>query len=248
MLHKANSSVFISLLDMGTFCQHSLPLAWKWKLVLSCVSVLFANSWTAAHQAPLSMGFSRQEYWSGLPFPSPGDLPYPGIEPGSPALQADSLLPESPGKSQVSVLKTDTPRGKFTCPIYMQISRVWLGPNSISSTTFTVNLVLIIQLNPYMPGTMSALHALCHLMLKTTWRVLLLSFPFYRWWHQALERLDKWTRSHNQQRQTQIMLLKTTHRQLLCQVLGIQSWMRLSLPWRCCQLSRRNRSALQLSS
>ena len=148
----------------------------------------------------------------------------------------------------VSVLKTDTPRGKFTCPIYMQISRVWLGPNSISSITFTVNLVLIIQLNPYMPGTMSALHALCHLMLKTTWRGLLLSFPFYRWWHQALERLDKWTRSHNQQRQTQIMLLKTTHRQLLCQVLGIQSWMRLSLPWRCCQLSRGNRSALQLSS
>ena len=47
--------------------------------------------WTVAHQAPLSMGFSRQEYWSGLPFPSPGDLPYPAIEPRSPALQADSL-------------------------------------------------------------------------------------------------------------------------------------------------------------
>ena len=46
---------------------------------------------TVAHQAPLSMGFSRQEYWSGLPSPSPGDLPDPGTEPGSPALQADSL-------------------------------------------------------------------------------------------------------------------------------------------------------------
>ena len=44
--------------------------------------------------SPLSMGFSRQEYWSGLPFPSPGDLPYPGIEPRSPALQSDSLLTE----------------------------------------------------------------------------------------------------------------------------------------------------------
>ena len=55
--------------------------------------------WTAAHQAPLSMRFSRQEYWSGLPFPSPGDLPNPGIEPGSPALQADSLLTELQGKS-----------------------------------------------------------------------------------------------------------------------------------------------------
>ena len=47
---------------------------------------LFATPWTVAHQAPLSMRFSRQEYWSGLPFPSPGDLPDPGTEPGSPAL------------------------------------------------------------------------------------------------------------------------------------------------------------------
>ena len=47
---------------------------------------LFAIPWTVAYQAPLSMGFSRQEYWSGLPFPSPGDLPDPGIEPWSPAL------------------------------------------------------------------------------------------------------------------------------------------------------------------
>ena len=51
-----------------------------------------------AHQAPLSMGFSRQEYWSGLPFPSPGDLPDPGIESRSPTLQADSLLSDLPGK------------------------------------------------------------------------------------------------------------------------------------------------------
>ena len=52
---------------------------------------LFATLWTVAFQAPLSMGLSRQEYWSGLPFPSPGDLPNQGIEPGSPALQADPL-------------------------------------------------------------------------------------------------------------------------------------------------------------
>ena len=52
-----------------------------------------------ASQAPLSMEFSWQEYWSGLPFPIPRDLPDPGIEPGSPALQADSLPSESPGKS-----------------------------------------------------------------------------------------------------------------------------------------------------
>ena len=61
---------------------------------------LFVTPWTAAYQAPLSMGFSRQEYWSGLPFPSPGDLPDPGIEPGSPALQADALTSEPPGKQK----------------------------------------------------------------------------------------------------------------------------------------------------
>ena len=54
--------------------------------------------WTIACQAPLSMVFSRQEYWSGLPFPSPGDLPDPGIEPWSPALRADSLPSEPSGK------------------------------------------------------------------------------------------------------------------------------------------------------
>ena len=53
---------------------------------------------TVAHQAPLSMGFSRQEYWSGLACPPPGDLPNPGIKPRSPALQADSLPAEPPGK------------------------------------------------------------------------------------------------------------------------------------------------------
>ena len=64
---------------------------------LSCVQ-LFATPWTKAQQAPPSMGFSRQEYWSGLPFPSPGDLPDPGIKPRSPALQADALTSEPPGK------------------------------------------------------------------------------------------------------------------------------------------------------
>ena len=62
---------------------------------------LFATPWTVAFQATLSMGFSRQEYWSGLPFPSPRDLPNPGVEPiagRSPALQADSLPAERPGK------------------------------------------------------------------------------------------------------------------------------------------------------
>ena len=62
--------------------------------------LVFATPWTVAHQAPLSMGFSMQEYWSGLPFPSSGELPDPGIEPRSPTLQADALTSEPPGKTQ----------------------------------------------------------------------------------------------------------------------------------------------------
>ena len=59
---------------------------------------LFATPWTVAYQASLSVGFSRQEYWSGLSFPSPGDCPNSGIEPGSPTWQADTLPSEPPGK------------------------------------------------------------------------------------------------------------------------------------------------------
>ena len=65
--------------------------------LLSCVR-LFATPWTAAHQAPQSMEFSRQDYWSGLPFPSLADLPNPGIEPGSLAQQASALPFEPPGR------------------------------------------------------------------------------------------------------------------------------------------------------
>ena len=59
---------------------------------------LFATTWTVAYQAPPSMGFSRQEYWPGLPVPSPGDLPDPGIKPRYPTLQADTLTSEPPGR------------------------------------------------------------------------------------------------------------------------------------------------------
>ena len=65
---------------------------------------LFAAPWTVAHQAPPSMGFSRQEYWSWLPLPSPGHLPDPGIEPRSPTLQADALTSEPPGKPNFLLL------------------------------------------------------------------------------------------------------------------------------------------------
>ena len=81
------------------FTSISLLLPYMWSEVKSLSRVrLFVTPWTGAYQAPLSMGFSRQEYWSGLPFPSPGDLPNSGIEPRSPTLQADALTSESPEK------------------------------------------------------------------------------------------------------------------------------------------------------
>ena len=80
----------------------------KWSEVSSLSRVrLFATPWTVAHQALPSMGFSRKEYWSGLPFPSPGDLPNPEIKPGFPALQADALTCELPGKPKASIKLED---------------------------------------------------------------------------------------------------------------------------------------------
>ena len=64
----------------------------------SVMSDTFVTPWTVAHQAPQCIGFPREEYWSGLPFPSPGHLPNPGIEPRSPALQADASLSKPPRK------------------------------------------------------------------------------------------------------------------------------------------------------
>ena len=85
----------------GPFIAKSTFLLW---LALHCVLVTqlcltLCDPMDSSHQAPLSMGFSRQEYWIGLPFPSPGDLPNPGTEPGSPTLQADSLPSELQGSS-----------------------------------------------------------------------------------------------------------------------------------------------------
>ena len=74
---------------------------------------LFATPWTAAHQAPLSMGFSKQEYWSGLPFPTSGDLSNQGIELSSPVLQAESLLLSHQGSPQVQASER---AGRLTYP------------------------------------------------------------------------------------------------------------------------------------
>ena len=95
---------------------------WKWR----CLVTQWGLTLCDAYQDPQSMGFSRQEYWSGLPFPSPGDLPNPGMEPGSLALQADSLLSKPPEKLSYFLLST------FVCFIclfwkwYVKISQLWL--------------------------------------------------------------------------------------------------------------------------
>ena len=88
LLHSLNKTLCLRLYDLPSpFSTH----------VLSCVQ-LFATPWTVAHQAPPSVEFSRQEYWSGLPCPPPGNHPNPGIEPRSPTLQLDSLPSEQSGK------------------------------------------------------------------------------------------------------------------------------------------------------
>ena len=92
---------YFFLSDVHDFYFLVLPiaLASESEVAQTCPTVrLFETPWTVAYQALPSMGFCRQECWSGLPFPSLGDLPDPGIEPGSPALQADALPSEPPGK------------------------------------------------------------------------------------------------------------------------------------------------------
>ena len=84
--------------------------------------------WTVAHQAPLSIGFSRQAYWSGLPFPSPRDLPNPGVEPRSPALQADSLPAELLGKPKVA--ETGTVASPSLLNIWCQLKSIKMPQNS----------------------------------------------------------------------------------------------------------------------
>ena len=101
----------------------------KWKVKSLSHVWLFVTPWTVAYQAPRSMGFSRQEYWSWLPFPSPGDLPNPGIETGSPALQTDALLSEPPGKSYLNMLLKST----FILYILQRVTKVSL--TSLLETT-----------------------------------------------------------------------------------------------------------------
>ena len=93
---------------------------------------LFATPWTVANQAPPSMGFSMQECWSGLPFPSPGDLPDPGIEPRSPALQADALPWEPSGK-----------------PVYPSNPKLSCFPYLLQFSSYCLFYVILSFCNPF---------------------------------------------------------------------------------------------------
>ena len=105
---------------------------WSPSVVSNC-----ATPWTAASQAPLSMGFSRQKYWTGLPFPSPGDLPDPGIEPRSPALQADALVGPifTPILQMRKLRQRSHPRWLITREVWLQNPGSYLPCSSISDFT-----------------------------------------------------------------------------------------------------------------
>ena len=93
------NTAYLKVCSICTWKEHVVYHCWIEEEVSSLSRVwLFAAPWTVAHQAHPSLGFSRQEYWNGSPFPSPEELPYPGIEPRSPALQAGALPSEPPGK------------------------------------------------------------------------------------------------------------------------------------------------------
>ena len=115
--------------------KHSLSRVW-----------LFATPWTVAYQAPPSMGSSRQEDWSGLPFPSPGDLTNPGIELGSPALQADALPSELPGK----LWQLPTRSNNNTSIFFSNCWALFIKPNRVPSHHKQIGVVCLFLSNSHL--------------------------------------------------------------------------------------------------
>ena len=118
------------------------------RLFVTLRTVLFVTPQTVAYQASLSMGFSRQEFWSGLPFPSPGDLPNPGIEPGSPSLEADALTSEPPGEALPKLNKIKVPLG-FAAFLVLITRKFWFKALEIKVFLNPEDL----RSSHYMPGS-----------------------------------------------------------------------------------------------
>ena len=126
-----------AMMNISCAIQKSL-MAWTKRVSLLSHVGLFVTPWTVAYEAPPTMGFSRQEYWSGLPFPSPGDLPNPGIEPGSPALQADALANQiTLSKLQVCVSYKSGKRPHCPQILSRRVSVHWLQLGSHVYWAFT---------------------------------------------------------------------------------------------------------------
>ena len=102
-LSKSMIKIFNKMVSKTKYFTSSLTSSLKIKVKSLSHVRLFVTPWTVTHQAPPSMGFSRREYWSGLPFPTPGDLPNPGIESGSPSLQFDPCRLNKLFRSQQSI-------------------------------------------------------------------------------------------------------------------------------------------------
>ena len=121
---------------------------------------LFATPWTVAHQAPPSMEFSRQEYWTGLPFPSPGDLPDSGIEPRSPALQADALLSEPPPYNSFSTFQPWWTFKKANQIMLPSCSIIHALPKHLKSKLLPMAYMVLCDLIPAYPFDFIPYHSL----------------------------------------------------------------------------------------
>ena len=106
------------------------------------------DPWTVAHQAPPSMGFSGQEYWSGLPFPSPGDLPDPGVEPRSPTLQANALTSAPPGKPVFLKMSVEKKK-KYTALLYSAVS--WSSWENVANVSFVISILALCHCDYHSP-------------------------------------------------------------------------------------------------